>query len=113
MVFTTAMGLVIIATMYKIALSIQMILGDVSSEEREKRKVKFYIASAIGGLLVCGEATMVYTQTIIENSTEALINVSIYSSLSVLYVLTMAFLLKLLNRMDQDGLNQERKKIIN
>ena len=112
-VFTTAMGLVIVATMYKIAVSLQMLMEELTPWEHKVRKVRFYIASAIGGLLVCGEASMVYTQILIKGSTEVLINVIIYSSLCVLFALTMAFLLKKLNKMDRPGLSQERKKIVN
>ena len=62
-VFNTALGLLIIATMFKIAVSMQLILGELTPEARQSKKRGFYIFVSINSFIVVFEAFMVYSQT--------------------------------------------------
>ena len=105
-------ALVIAATMYKIAISIQMLLIEITEAERLKRKNRFYIWLLI--ILVCGVSSFitVYSVEDFDISTMQLLNLTIFASLSVLFTLVIVFLLSKLDKMQQGGLNSERRKIL-
>ena len=111
-IFTMCMGLIIVASMYKIAVSIQMLLQEVSQCEREARKNRFYYWLLLVLGLVVAEYIVVYSVSSLDISTIYLVNVLTYAGMSVLLTLVMTWLLSKLDKMQEGGLNSERKKIL-
>ena len=114
-VFNTALGLVVIATMFKIAVSMQLILGELTPEARRRKKRRFYIFLSINSVIVIFEAGMVYSQTLFVESTCAWMNAIIYSYLLFLYCVVMYFLMNKLKRVetDEESLKEEKTRITN
>ena len=112
-VFTVCMGLIIVATMYKIAISIQMLLLQVTKDERVKRKTRFYIFLVVVLCFVIAEFVLVYALPDLNIYSTYLINIFNYASMSVLFTLVMTFLLSKLDKMNGDELNSERKTMFN
>ena len=101
-VFTVCMGLIIVATMYKIAISIQMLLLQVTKDERVKRKTRFYIFLVVVLCFVIAEFVLVYALPDLNIYSTYLINIFNYASMSVLFTLVMTFLLSKLDKMNGD-----------
>ena len=113
-IFTICMGLIIVATMYKIAISIQMLLQEVTQCEREKRKYRFYVGLIAIIVIVIAEFVVVYSVKSFDHKLETiyLVNVLTYASMSVLFTLVITWLLSKMDKMKDGGLNSERKKIL-
>ena len=115
-VFNISLGLLIIATMFKIAVSMQLILGELDQEARARKKKNFYIFVSINSLLVCFQIGMVYLSTIaLEQWQCSIINAVIYSYILILYCAVMRFLMSKLKRVEAEGdqLQEEKTKIKN
>ena len=110
--FTICMGLIIVATMYKIAVSIQMLLQEVTQSERSKRKNKFYAWLLVILAFVIAEFIAVYAIPSVDIYAVYLVNIFNFAGLSVLFTLVLAFLLSKLDKMQEGGLTSERSKIL-
>ena len=103
----TCVGLVIVSNMYKIAISIQMLLAEVDQAQRIKRKRNFYICLMA---YLTFSILLYFTTALVRYADESLANVLTSAGMTVLFTLVMAWLLSKLDRMQEEDLRSERSK---
>ena len=92
----TCVGIVIVSNMYKIAISIQMLLAEVDQAQRIKRKRNFYICLMA---YLTFSILLYFTTALVKYADESLANVLTSAGMTVLFTLVMAWLLSKLDRM--------------
>ena len=112
---SAAVGYLVVATMYKLAISIQYSFGDINYHEKEMRQKIFNITCVLMVIMILPELVVIYCTDWVTWRQSELLNGIIFLILTIFHSFVIFKLfrnLRKLSKDDQSAFHSERKKII-